>query len=162
MKTAKAIAQAARLEDGGWMLTLPLTWIPSSNRTTREHWSARKRRVSSQTTDLIWLLHECGAQRVHLRKRSVVAGDRIVECEDKTVFERASLRLILYFAIHRRRDPGNWGQGAGAKSCIDSLVRSCWLMDDDSDHLRCEEPVLRVDPVYPRAVVELRVWDGNR
>ena len=142
-RTAPYLAERT---ETGWRITLPLESVPSANRTTREHWRARKRRVDGLTGDLIFL-------------RSYVGGR---DPAARPYFERATLRLTLYFTTTHRRDPGNYGQGAGAKSLVDALVHAGWLHDDDAEHLTCAEPVLCVDRERPRVEVELMPWNGVR
>ena len=150
------------LPDAGWRLAAPLDWVPSANRTTREHWSARNRRVGVLTADLIWLRQYAQVPCAHTITRRSRVGALVAERVESVVFERASLALTLYFGRRSRRDPGNFGQGAGAKSLVDGLVRSGWLADDDAEHLTCAEPVLHVDRGNPRVEIDLRPWDGVR
>jgi hypothetical protein len=134
---------AERTEAGGWRITLPLEAVPSKNAIRHEHWSARKRRVDAIAVDLFWL-------RAYHRIPS-----------SAPVFGQARMTLTLYFRRAGRRDPGNYGPGAGAACLVDALVRTTWLGDDDAEHLTCAEPVLCVDRQQPRAVVTLEPWDGR-
>lgn len=145
----RASYAAERTEAGGWRITLPLECCPSSNATALEHWATRKRRVDSMSGDLLWL---------RLSKRL-----------PEPVFERAALTLTLYFGRGARRDPANYGAGAGGKRLVDALTvgtrakpRSGWIRDDRGDLLLTGEPVLCVDREWPRVVVTLEPWDGKR
>ena len=153
---------ATRLPDGGWRITLPLAAVPSANLTTREHWSARNRRVSALATDLLWLLHYADAPRLHTVERHSRVGNVVMARQEAVVFDRARLALTLYFPRRARRDPGNFGQGGGAKGLVDALVRAGWLADDDAAHLTCDEPRIAVDRERPRVEIELHPWDGER
>ena len=147
---------AERTESGGWRITLPLESVPSANITTREHWRMRMRRVNTLADHAYWISAYYGVARPN--KRPPGSKQHITAC----VFHRARLSLCLYFPRKSRRDPGNYGPGAGAKSLVDALVKSGWLADDDSEHLTSTEPVLLVDRIDPRVVIELEPWDGVR
>ena len=155
-------ASAAPLPGGGWRITGPLTWVPSSNRTTREHWTARRERVAAITADLVWLLGEYRVPKAHVREARTRIGRLEHVSQEGVVFDRARLALRLYFRRVHRRDPGNWGQGAGAKSLVDAMVSAGWLYDDDAAHLTCDEPVLLIDRARPRVEIDMVPWDGVR
>lgn len=127
------------LPGGGWHAVVPLRCVPSANTTTREHWRARARRVDEIATVLGML--------------------RLADGRGIPPLPRARLRLALHFRDRRRRDPQNYL--GGAKQLVDALVRIGVLVDDDAEHLACDEPVLRVDRAAPRAEAEVLPWtDG--
>jgi crossover junction endodeoxyribonuclease RusA len=68
-------------------------------------------------------------------------------------WKRASVSAHFFFARNGRRDPDNlmgW-----IKSAYDGFVDAGLIPDDDSKHLRREEPTFDIDKEYPR--VELTI-----
>jgi Holliday junction resolvase RusA-like endonuclease len=62
------------------------------------------------------------------------------------------IRPTWTFPITRRRDGDNLT--AILKSAIDAIVRGGWLLDDSSEHVRLEPPVIRVTKGVRMLVLE--------
>ena len=62
------------------------------------------------------------------------------------------IRPTWTFPITRRRDGDNLT--AILKSTLDALVKGGWLVDDSSDHVRLEPPVVRVEHGVRSLVLE--------
>jgi Holliday junction resolvase RusA-like endonuclease len=62
------------------------------------------------------------------------------------------IRPTWTFPITRRRDGDNLT--AILKSTVDAIVKGGWLLDDSSEHVRLEPPVIRVTPGVRMLVLE--------
>jgi Holliday junction resolvase RusA-like endonuclease len=65
------------------------------------------------------------------------------------------VRPIWTFPITRKHDSDNLSTGV-LKACLDALVRGRWLLDDSSEHVRLEPPVIRVE--RGRRALVLEFW----
>jgi len=68
------------------------------------------------------------------------------------------IRPTFTYPIERRRDIDNACTGV-LKHVIDALVRGAWLVDDSSDHVRLEPPVVCVKPGVRSLVLEFEMSD---
>lgn len=82
----------------------------------------------------------------------------------KFPFTRAKLSLTFVFAEERRRDRDNLL--ASAKPCLDAIVDSALILDDDSRHLTIGEVAIEVDkeraPLTIIEVVERRRFTNRQ
>ena len=86
------------------------------------------------------------------KKYKSLARERIRDAEISTgPWGLASARVLFYHAQKRRRDPDNY-MGM-LKSAYDAFTAEGILVDDDSEHLRREEPQFFVDRGSPRVEI---------
>lgn len=64
---------------------------------------------------------------------------------------QGAVRVTLPFPTRNSRDPHNY-TGSTVKAVVDGLVKGGVFIDDTSDHVTVEDPVLTVDPVRVAAV----------
>jgi len=63
-----------------------------------------------------------------------------------------TIRPIWTFPLSRRRDGDNLT--ATLKCAVDALVKGGWLVDDSSEYVRLEPPLVRVEPGVRSLVLE--------
>jgi len=88
------------------------------------------------------------------KKQKKLARKAALEAEITTgPWELASVRVVFYHKSKSRRDPDNF-MGM-LKSAYDGFVDAGLLVDDDSEHLKREEPSFEIDKDSPRVEVTL-------
>ncbi|MDE3097193.1 MAG: hypothetical protein KGK07_14490 [Chloroflexota bacterium] len=148
-KWAPATWDAVPLPGGGWRIVVPGRPV-SSNQSGggHEHWTERKRRLDGYVNALTYLRLQHGLR-------------------DVPVLPRAMLCMTCYFPARKRRDPHNYGPGAGGKALVDALTlgterapRSGWVTDDAPEFLRVDgEPSIEVGEL--RTEIVLTPWEGG-
>jgi len=68
-------------------------------------------------------------------------------------WDMAEISVTFFHKVKRRRDSDNYQ--SMLKSAYDGLVDAKLLVDDDSKHLKRNEPMFEIDKLYPR--VEMTV-----
>jgi len=78
---------------------------------------------------------------------------KLVLCFGLPKFERATVQIIHYFKVNRRRDPSD---NYAPKFLMDALVRAGILEDDNGELVTVPVPELKVDKERPRTEVFIR------
>jgi len=71
-------------------------------------------------------------------------------------FTRATVQIIYYFGVSRRRDPQD---NFAPKFLMDALVRAGVLEDDNGDLVKVPTPEIRIDRGKPRT--EVFIWERD-